>query len=141
MPAAFVYHLSIQVHYLAYRCEPSKRVSLTVNRDTIRHICQLYPSERWDPWMDSFLISLYGDLGTGPETIQSGEQKAEILLRLMDRWIRRRRHKAPCGHGLFQTPQGILVLTFSRLLFENGQLISRAMKSPPLGVCCSYQIT
>ena len=42
-------------------------------------------TERWDSCLDSFLISLHGDLGAEPEILQlSREQKAEKLLRLLD---------------------------------------------------------
>jgi hypothetical protein len=42
-------------------------------------------SGRWDSWLDSFLISLHGNLGAEQEILQlSREQKAEKLLRLLD---------------------------------------------------------
>ncbi|PVH71139.1 hypothetical protein DL98DRAFT_112780 [Cadophora sp. DSE1049] len=65
------------------------------NRDTIRHICQLYPfrdqniprivlSRRWDSCLDSFLIFLHG-VPRAQDILQlSGEEKAEKLLGLLD---------------------------------------------------------
>ncbi|KAE9373836.1 hypothetical protein N431DRAFT_438968 [Stipitochalara longipes BDJ] len=68
----------------------------TDNPDTIRHICRLYPfrdqniphvvlSGRWDPCLDSFLISLHGNPDAEQEILQlSSEKKAKKLLRLLD---------------------------------------------------------